>query len=115
MSQTGAQKSSRGKPGRQQAQGTLSSTGEQLALALETTAPATASPANPADSSTAVVASAVRRRRGDGRGVDPQTHDELASSDARVLEADWAGSVDATQDILLAQASGAASGQTSDA
>ncbi|MEY4213963.1 MAG: hypothetical protein RL458_2189, partial [Pseudomonadota bacterium] len=115
MSQTGAQKSSRGKPGRQQAQGTLSSTGEQLALALETTAPATASPANPADSSTAVVASAVRRRRGDGRGVDPQTHDELAPSDARVLEAEWSGTVDAAQEILIAQASGAASGQTSDA
>jgi hypothetical protein len=49
MSQTGAQKSSRGKSGRQQTQGTLSSTGEQLALALEMTAPAAASLAKPAD------------------------------------------------------------------
>ncbi|NBS66712.1 MAG: hypothetical protein EBT33_20675, partial [Betaproteobacteria bacterium] len=115
MSQTGAQKSSRGKSGRQQTQGTLSSTGEQLALALEMTAPTAASLAKPADSSAATVVGAVRRRRGDDRGVDLQTPDELASVDVRVLEADWAGSVDATQEILLAQASGAASGQTSDA
>lgn len=115
MSQTGAQKSSRGKSGRQQTQGTLSSTGEQLALALEATAPAAASSVNPADSSAAMTVGTVRRRRIDDRGVDLQGHDESTPADARVLEADWASAPDPTQEILLAQASGAASGQTNDA
>lgn len=114
MSQTGAQKSIRGKSGRQQTQGTLSSTGEQLALALETTAPATASSAKPADSSAPMTVGAIRRRRGDELGLDPQANDESTPADARVLEADWASPADSTQEILLAQAPGAASGQTND-
>ena len=115
MSQTGAQKSSRGKSGRQQPQGTLSSTGEQLALALETAAPTASSLAKLGDPSTAMTVGALRRRRGDDRGADPQAFDDATPADVSALEADWTGPADSTQPILLAQASGAAAGSTSDA